>query len=226
MKNCIVLIALLSFALTAKAQDLIKKTDATLIKAKVISFQNNYLVIMQEDGTQMTLPRKVIAEIKFDYMDDRSGMSQNPASNETTVHNEVIVPETTLPSSYASTPIRKTKSPDARIYEAPAQVQAPEPTVITKSVTTSESPAQITGFKNRVLLSAPKFLDQAPAVGRVAVTVCLNADGSVVSAKFKPRGSSTLDTNLISRAVQNAKEFKFSKGENGECGVLMYSFNL
>lgn len=226
MKNCIVLVALLSFAFTTKAQDLIKKTDATLIKAKVMSFQNDRLVIMQEDGTQMTLPRKVIDEIKFDYMDDRSVISQNSDLSQPTIHNEVIVPETSLPSSYTTTPVRKTKSPDATVYQAPAQVQAPVPTVITKSATTSESPAQITGFKNRVLLLAPKFLDQAPSVGRVAVTVCLSADGSVMSAKFKPKGSSTLDTNLISRAVQNAKEFKFSKGENGECGVLIYSFNL
>ena len=62
--------------------------------------------------------------------------------------------------------------------------------------------------------------------GRVAVTICLNADGTVSTAKFKPAGSSTLDADLISRAVQNAKELKFSKGENGECGVITYKFNL
>lgn len=221
MKNYIFIAAILSLALSAQAQDIIKKTDGTVIKGKVISFQNNRLVIMQEDETEMTLPRKAVAEIKFDVADNKSVMTKGDASP------IAQAPETPVPTSYAATPPpSRTKAPDAVRYEAPTQVQAPAPIVATKSVSAVESPGEIIGLENRTFLSAAKFKEQAVGTGRVAVTICLNADGTVNTAKFKPAGSSTLDANLISRAVQNAKELKFSKGENGECGVITYRFNL
>lgn len=219
MKNYIFIAAFLSLALSAQAQDLVKKTDGTVIKGKVVSFQNNRLVIMQEDETEMTLPRKAVAEIKFDVADNKSVTTKGEASP--------IATETPIPTSYAATPPpAKTKAPDATRYEAPTQIQAPASIVTSKSVSSVESPGEIIGLENRTFLSATKFKEQAVGSGRIAVTICLNADGSVSSAKFKPAGSSTLDANLISRAVQNAKELKFSKGENGECGVITYRFNL
>ena len=75
MKNCIFIAAFLSLALSTQAQDLVKKTDGTVIKGKVISFQNNRLVVMQEDETEMTLPRKAVAEIKFVVKDLLSATS-------------------------------------------------------------------------------------------------------------------------------------------------------
>ena len=221
MKNYIFIAAILSLALSAQAQDIIKKTDGTVIKGKVISFQNNRLVIMQEDETEMTLPRKAVAEIKFDVADNKSVTTKGDASPIATAT------ETPVPTSYAATPPpAKTKAPDAVRYEAPSQIQSPAPIVTSKSVSAVESPGEIIGLENRTFLSAAKFKEQAVGSGRIAVTICLTADGTVSSAKFKPAGSSTLDANLISRAVQNAKELKFSKGENGECGVITYRFNL
>ena len=221
MKNYLFIAAILSLALSAQAQDIIKKTDGTVIKGKVISFQNNRLVIMQEDETEMTLPRKAVAEIKFDVADNKSVTTKGEASPIATAT------ETPVPTSYAATPPpAKTKSPDAVRYEAPSQIQSPAPIVTSKSVSGVESPGEIIGLENRTFLSAAKFKEQAVGSGRIAVTICLTADGSVSSAKFKPAGSSTLDANLISRAVQNAKELKFSKGENGQCGVITYRFNL
>ena len=222
MKNYIFIAAFLSLALSAQAQDIIKKTDGTVIKGKVVSFQNNRLVIMQEDETEMTLPRKAVAEIKFDFADNKSVTTKGEATSPI-----ATATETPIPTSYAATPPpAKTKAPDATRYEAPTQIQAPAPIVTSKSVSAVESPGEIIGLENRTFLSATKFKEQAIGSGRIAVTICLNADGSVSSAKFKPAGSSTLDANLISRAVQNAKELKFSKGENGECGVITYRFNL
>ena len=221
MKNFILIAAVLSLAISTQAQDIIKKTDGTVIKGKVVSFQNNRLVIMQEDETEMTLPRKAVAEIKFDAADNKSVMTKGEASP---IEHAA---ETPIPTSYAETPPpARTKAPDAVRYEAPAQIQAPAPVVKSKSVASVESPGEIIGLENRTFLSAAKFKEQAVGTGRVAVTICLNADGTVNTAKFKPAGSSTLDANLISRAVQNAKELKFSKGENDECGVITYRFNL
>ncbi len=78
----------------------------------------------------------------------------------------------------------------------------------------------------RTLISAPAVKQKAVGQGRVAVTICLNAEGQVITAKFKPVGSTTVDADLVSLAVQNAREFKFSKGEANECGTVTYRFNL
>ncbi len=214
MKKNIMLCAFLLLALFLQAQDVITKTDGTILKGKVISFQNNRLVIQQEDETEMTLPRKAIAEIKFDYAQNKSVTAKGD-----------IKPEQPVPTSYSITQAPKAKpAPEPTRYEAPAPIHAPEPIVTAKNVV--ESPGEISGLEGRVLLSAPGFKEKTVGAGRVAVTVCLNTEGGVVSAKFKPAGSSTLDSDLISMAVQNAREFKFSKGENGECGVIVYKFNL
>jgi RNase P/RNase MRP subunit p29 len=214
MKKNIMLCVFSLLALFVQAQDLITKTDGTTIKGKVISFQNNRLVIQQEDETEMTLPRKAVAEIKFDYTLNKSVVAKGD-----------IKPEQPIPSSYTKTQVPKPKpAPEPARYEAPTPIRAPEPIVTAKSVV--ESPGEISGLEGRVLLSAPELKEKAVGTGRVAVTVCLNTEGGVISAKFKPAGSSTLDSDLISMAVQNAREFKFSKGDNGECGVVVYKFNL
>ncbi len=214
MKKNILFFAFSLLALISQAQDLITKTDGTTIKGKVISFQNNRLVIQQEDETEMTLPRKAVAEIKFDYTLNKSVTTKGESK-----------PEQPVPSSYSITQAPKTKpTAEPTRYEAPAPIYAPEPIVTSKSVV--ESPGEISGLEGRVVLSAPGFKERAVGAGRVAVTVCLNTEGGVISAKFKPAGSSTLDSDLISMAVQNAREFKFSKGENGDCGVIVYKFNL
>ena len=97
MKNCIFIAAFLSLALSGQAQDIVKKTDGTVIKGKVISFQNNRLVIIQEDETEMTLPRKAVAEIKFDVADNKSVTTKGDASPITQAT------ETPVPTSYAAT---------------------------------------------------------------------------------------------------------------------------
>ena len=154
MKNYIFIAAFLSLALSAQAQDLVKKTDGTVIKGKVVSFQNNRLVIMQEDETEMTLPRKAVAEIKFDVADNKSVTTKGEASP--------IATETPIPTSYAATPPpAKTKAPDATRYEAPTQIQAPASIVTSKSVSSVESPGEIIGLENRTFLSATKFKEQA-----------------------------------------------------------------
>ena len=84
MKKNIMLCAFLLLALFLQAQDVITKTDGTILKGKVISFQNNRLVIQQEDETEMTLPRKAIAEIKFDYAQNKSVTAKGDIKPEAT----------------------------------------------------------------------------------------------------------------------------------------------
>jgi hypothetical protein len=56
--------------------------------------------------------------------------------------------------------------------------------------------------------------------------VCVNAQGMVTTTKFKAVGSSTIDADLINVAVQNAKSFKFDKGQGEDCGIITYRFNM
>lgn len=214
MKKIIFSIALILFAWTVKSQDMITKTDGTVIKGKVVSFQNDRLVIMQEDETEMALPRKAISEIKFNW-----------SVNKTVTSKSITPPQEAAPASYSVvTPPKPQKKEEPARYEAPIQVAAPQPITSTKN--TVNSPGEIVGLDNRILVSASSFKEKAVGVGRIAVTICLNTEGGVISAKFRAAGSTTLDSDLISMAVQNARELKFSKGDNGECGIITYKFNL
>jgi RNase P/RNase MRP subunit p29 len=198
---------------TLSAQDRILKTDGTVIKGKVVSFQNNRLVVLQEDETEMTLPRKAVSEIKFDYQElsARDNVKVTPKSVEQPVQVSAPVPVRT-PTTYSTVSV----------------TPKPEPSQKTNTLynITVESPGQIIGLEERALISSPALKERPVGAGRVAVAVCLNTEGGVTSAKFKAVGSSTIDADLISLAVQNAKEFKFSKGNNGDCGVIVYKFNI
>lgn len=204
------------FVFSLSAQDRVLKNDGTVIKGKVMSFQNNRLVVLQEDDTEMILPRKAISEIKFDYQET---VRDNPKVAAKSVEQPMQVA--------APAPVR-TPTAYSTVPEKPKQ-EPVQPTLVRDNTirsATMESPGEITGLEGRVLLSSPALKERPIGAGRVAVTVCLNTEGGVSTAKFKAVGSSTIDADLISLAVQNAKEFKFSKGNNGECGVIVYRFNM
>ena len=235
---CIFFIALF---FTVSAQDRILKTDGTIITGKVVSFQNNRLVVLQEDETEMTFPRKAIAEIKFDFQETVKITAKS-------VETPTPIAEKTLPIAF---PEQETP-PAPKVVTAPAPVSTPvpystvpkdikkespptpavvktAPVLVQKSLGTinmAESPGKITGLEARTLISFAPLKEKPLSAGRVAVDVCLNTEGRVVTAKFKAVGSSTFDADLISTAVQNAREFKFEKGNNGDCGVVTYRFNL
>ncbi|NJN33498.1 MAG: energy transducer TonB [Saprospiraceae bacterium] len=88
------------------------------------------------------------------------------------------------------------------------------------------SPGIVSQLENRRVLESQEIKTSVYASGRVAVSVCVNTEGVVTSAKFKASGSSTLDADLISIAVQNAQKFKFTNGTKEDCGVITYDFNL
>ncbi len=193
----------------AQAQDIITKADGTAIKGKVISFQNNRLVVLQEDETEISLSRKAVVSIIFDYP------TTDAAAPKAEMKQKAI---TESPKEITAKAIEQPK------VEAPLQIKAPAVVAAPKNVI--ESPGDVSGLDKRTLISAPALKQGAIGAGRIAVNICLNSDGQVITAKFKAAGSTSLDADLISLAVQNAKEFKFSKGEANECGTITYRFNL
>jgi hypothetical protein len=211
MKNKISIAALFLFIVSfAQGQDFILKSDGTAIKGKVISLQNNRLVVLQEDETEIILSRKAVISIIFDY----------PINDATTSINDIK--STSIIDPPAGMTAKAVEQP--KIVEAPLQIKAPAAVATPKNAI--ESPGDVSGLDMRTLISAPALKQGAVGVGRVAVNVCLNSEGQVITAKFKAVGSTTVDADLISLAVQNAKEFKFSKGEANECGTITYRFNL
>ncbi len=73
---------------------------------------------------------------------------------------------------------------------------------------------------------SPKVTDNSQKQGTVVINVCVDPDGSVVSARFTQRGSTTSDATLKSLAEANAKRWKFPKGSSRDCGTITYTFKV
>lgn len=84
------------------------------------------------------------------------------------------------------------------------------------------------GLGNRgVLKKGPSINDNSQDQGTVYLDVCVDKNGSVISADYTQRGSTTASTRLIALAKQNAKAWKFSKGNvDKQCGTIRYDFKL
>jgi RNase P/RNase MRP subunit p29 len=212
---------ILCVALTTWSQDQIVKTDGTILNGKVISFQNNKLVLQQSDETEITLPRKAISEIRLDAM-DKKNVTVSAKSVET-VKPETPVASVKSPATYAIAP------PPAPVAVAQADVPKSYNTT-PRSVemkSAAMSPGEITsGLENRIITQSLALKEKVVGAGKVAIAVCVNAQGDVTTAKFKAVGSSTIDADLINVAVQNAKSFKFDKGQGEDCGIITYRFNM
>lgn len=83
------------------------------------------------------------------------------------------------------------------------------------------------GLGNRGVARAPKIEDNTQQVGTVVLQVCVDQDGSVVSADFTQKGSTISDGALKNKAISNAKQWKFNKGEvEKQCGTITYRFRV
>jgi hypothetical protein len=208
MKSVLFFVYLL-FLSPMLAQDRITKVDGSIVTGKIISYQNERLSILQSDETEIVMPRKAIVRIEFDveaHKTSTSYIERGPSvlkENVPKIEEKVLVP----------------KSVEAPIKPEPQYAKA-----IVKGQLAS--PGIVSGLESRVLEYSEGFKERPVGVGIVAVEVCLNAEGAVIMAKFKAARSTTLDTDLRSIAVQNAREFKFSKGKNDECGIITYKFNV
>ncbi len=80
---------------------------------------------------------------------------------------------------------------------------------------------------NRNVLSAPRITDNSALEGTVVIAVCVDANGSVVSADFTQKGSTTSNSTLVNLAVSNARKWKFSTGDvDMQCGTMTYRFKV
>ena len=63
--------------------------------------------------------------------------------------------------------------------------------------------------------------------GKVVIEVCVNSSGTVVSADYTQRGSTTSDSELKSKALQAAKGYRFaSSSADQQCGTITFNFTL
>ena len=83
------------------------------------------------------------------------------------------------------------------------------------------------GLGGRKIVSRPPALrDNSQDVGLVVLNVCVDEDGNVTSANQKLQGSTTTKSNLVSKAIENAKKYRFGKGDSGDCGTVTYKFTF
>jgi outer membrane biosynthesis protein TonB len=83
----------------------------------------------------------------------------------------------------------------------------------------------VNGFGGRGVRSAPKLLEQSQKSGKVVLDVCIDGDGTVLSARFNSRLSNTPDPELQQAAINNANQYKFaSGGVDKQCGTITYNF--
>ena len=86
-------------------------------------------------------------------------------------------------------------------------------------------PGTVNGFGGRGVLTAPRLQESSQKEGRVVLSVCVDADGSVTSADFKAAGSTTTDGDLIDAAKRNARQYRFAAGSaEKQCGTITYNF--
>lgn len=73
----------------------------------------------------------------------------------------------------------------------------------------------------------PGVQDNSQSVGSAVISVCVDKDGNVVSAEFTQKGSTISDGSLRSKAIADAKQWKFGKGDvDKQCGTITYRFKV
>ena len=83
----------------------------------------------------------------------------------------------------------------------------------------------VNGFGNRGFRSPgpPKLTQQV--YGKIAVKVCVDERGNVVSAEATQAGSTSTNSYLRKLAEDNAKKYRFdSSGLDKQCGTITYTF--
>ena len=81
-------------------------------------------------------------------------------------------------------------------------------------------------FSRRVV-KMEKIVDRSEKQGTVALEVCLDSLGAVISTDYRVSGSTTLDEYLISLAKENVRQWEFSASPlEKECGTITFNFRL
>ena len=83
------------------------------------------------------------------------------------------------------------------------------------------------GLSGRGIVYEPEIKENSQKTGKVAVKVCVDSSGSVISSKFTQRGSTTTDSQLVEVAEKAAAKYKFTPGDQAEqCGTITIDFKL
>lgn len=84
------------------------------------------------------------------------------------------------------------------------------------------------GLQGRRISRLPSFEDDFNQNAKIAVDVKVAANGSVISATFQPRGSTTSDAGMRAIALQKARQLKFTPGDNDaeSLGTIIFNFRL
>ena len=85
------------------------------------------------------------------------------------------------------------------------------------------------GLSGRRISRLPSFEDDFNENAKVAVDVKVDKAGSVISATYQPRGSTTSDAGLREIALRKARQIKFSSATDGvdeQVGTIIFNFRL
>jgi hypothetical protein len=85
------------------------------------------------------------------------------------------------------------------------------------------------GLPGRRITRLPSFEDDFNENAKVAVDIRVDQNGSVLSATYQPRGSTTSDAGLREIAIRKAKGLKFSanpSAADSEIGTIVFNFRL
>ncbi len=84
------------------------------------------------------------------------------------------------------------------------------------------------GLGSRGILYKPSIEDKSNKEGRVIVKICVDNSGKVISSDFVQSGSTTTDTQLIQKALEGARQYKFAvlESQSTECGNITIDFIL
>ncbi len=79
------------------------------------------------------------------------------------------------------------------------------------------------GLGGRGLLQQPNILILSENSGHVAVDICVNSRGKVISADFNPNDSSINTPSLVSLAVRKSNDFWFKRSSAADmCGTIVF----
>ncbi len=84
------------------------------------------------------------------------------------------------------------------------------------------------GLGGRKIAQRGPINDTSQKAGKVVIKICVDGSGNVISADYTQSGSTTTDTELRSKALSAAKQYRFAPGGSGgtDCGTLTFTFRL
>jgi outer membrane biosynthesis protein TonB len=84
------------------------------------------------------------------------------------------------------------------------------------------------GLSGRRVISRPKMVDDTQYTGRVAIRVCVNSEGEVVSATYTQVGSTTTEGVLRNKALSWARQYRFGPDPDvsEQCGTITFDFRV